>query len=223
MKDSDVSVIIPLYNRPRLIVEAVQSVLNQTVLPREIIVVDDGSTDESVAAVPVHPIVKVIALPHAGIASTMNHGVGLAQGSILAFLDSDDRWTTTKLEKQLARLNSTSGDELIFCLVRIFQDDQEASQPEEIVSGITKPTMILRRTLFDLIGPFPEGKGAHDFIDWYARAQELGLATHVIPEVLYERRIHDGNDGILQRDSQRANYFASLKNMLNRRRKNESS
>ena len=83
--------------------------------------------------------------------------------------------------------------------------------------------MLLRRTVFDLIGPFPEGEGAHDFIDWYARAQELGITTHVIPEVLYERRIHDGNDGTLQRARQRADYFASLKNMLNRRRKNDSS
>lgn len=223
MATEQVSVIIPLYNGSRFIAEAVHSVLQQTVPALEILVIDDGSTDNSIAAVPTHPKVNVIARPHAGIAPTLNHGVSCSRGSIFAFLDSDDRWMTTKLEKQLARLDSTTKNELIFSQARVFQENQEAPLEEEIVNGVAKSAMVLRRTTFDQIGPFPEKEGAHDFLDWYARAQELGLSTHVIPEVLYERRIHDSNDGILQRDRQRANYFASLKTMLDRRRKNEAT
>lgn len=222
MHDSDISVIIPLFNCARFITEAVNSVLGQTVKPREIIVVDDGSTDESIATVPRHPLVRVEARPHAGIAPTLNHGVSCAKGSILAFLDSDDLWLPTKLERQLARLNSTAEDELIFCHAQIFREGDAAGEMGETVTAISKSALLLRRRVFERIGPFPEEPGAHDFIAWYARACELRIASHVIPDLLHRRRIHGQNDGILNHARQRANYFASLKKVLERRRQSEN-
>lgn len=218
-----VSVIIPAYNRARYIAEAVHSVLQQTIPVFEVLVVDDGSTDATISAVPAHPKVRVIARPHAGIAPTVNHGVSQARGDVLAFLDSDDRWIPHKLELQLARLDSHAAPEIIFGQARIFQEGQPAAIPEETVNGVSKSALLLHRTVFDRIGSFPENPGAHDFLDWYARAQELNIATHVIPEVLFERRVHDQNDGLLQKDRQRANYFASLKTMLDRRRNSQTS
>ena len=222
MCDSDVSVIIPLFNCSAFVAEAVESVLGQTVPPREIIVVDDGSTDGSLMAVPKHPLVRVIARPHAGIAPTLNHGVRCATGSILAFLDSDDVWLPTKLAKQLAHLNASSANELIFGYSQVFVEGDMSESSTEAVPGVAKSALLLRKEVFDLIGPFAEGKGAHDFLDWYARARELQVFSHVIPEVLFRRRIHGQNDGILQQAQQRANYFASLKKVLDRRRQNES-
>jgi glycosyltransferase involved in cell wall biosynthesis len=219
---SNVSVIIPLYNCSRFIAEAVRSVLRQTVSVSEILVVDDGSTDDSVAAVPSDPLVSVIRRPHAGLAATLNHGVASAKGEILAFLDSDDRWLPTKLEKQLTHLAGSDGDILLFGQARVFREGAAPSASIEVVNGVAKSALLLTRSVFDRIGPFPTEEGAHDFLSWYARAQELGVSSHVIPEVLFERRIHGENDGILQKDRQRANYFASLKTMLDRRRQNES-
>ena len=223
MSTPAVSVIIPTYNRARYIAEAVQSVLQQTVPVLEILVVDDGSTDETIAAVPDHPWVRVIARPHTGIAPTVNHGVTQARGDVLAFLDSDDRWVPTKLELQLARLDSYAPPELIFGQARIFYEDQPASQPEEIVNGIGRSALLLRQSTFERIGPFPEQSDAHDVLDWYARAQELKIPTHIIPTVLFERRIHDQNEGTRQKERQRSLYLASIKTMLDRRRKNQTS
>jgi len=219
MPHLNVSVIIPLFNGARFVAEAVHSVLNQTYPIYEVLVIDDGSKDGSVAAVPVHEKVKVIERPHEGIAPTLNFGVTQATGQVLAFLDSDDRWLPSKLDQQLARLESAQLREIIFCRTRVFQGHQPVAADAEIVNGIAKSAMILRRDDFDLIGQFPSEAGAHDFLGWYARSVEVGLATHVIPEVLFERRVHDQNDGLLQREQQRTNYFGALKAMLDRRRK----
>lgn len=214
-----VSVVIPLFNNARFVAEAVHSVLDQTYPVHEVLVIDDGSDDGSVAAVPVHEKVKVITRPHEGIAPTLNFGVTQATGEVLAFLDSDDRWLPTKLERQLARLESSKAREIIFCQTRIFHGNQPVAENAEVVNAVAKPAMLLRRTDFELIGQFPTGEGAHDFLGWYARSLEVGLATHVIPEVLFERRVHDQNDGLLKREQQRTNYFETLKTMLDRRRK----
>ncbi len=222
MNNSTISTIIPLYNCSQYIGEAVQSVLDQTVPPSEIIVVDDGSTDESIAAVPNHPSVRVISRPHGGLARTLNHGVECSQGSILTFLDSDDRWLPTKVEQQVALLHSPEKPDLIFSQTRVFHEGNDNPEKNEVVNGVGKSAMMLRRSAFDRIGPFPEAEEAHDFIGWYARAREIGLSSHIIPEILYERRIHDSNDGILQQDRQRARYFSSIKAVLDRRRQQQS-
>lgn len=222
MTTAHISAIVPLYNCPRFISEAVNSILAQSLPVLEIIVVDDGSTDNSLSAVPTHPKVRLIPRPHAGLAATLNHGVSCAHGSILAFLDNDDRWLPSKLERQIEQLQSGDDTNLVFCQARVFQD-REASVPGiEIINGVSKSGMMLRRTAFNRIGPFPETTGEHDFIGWYARAQELGFSTTIVQEILYERRIHDRNDGILQRDRQRASYFTSIKALLDRRRKTHS-
>lgn len=222
MAADQISAIIPLYNCPQFIGEAVHSILEQTLPAFEIIVVDDGSTDNSLAAVPQHPKIRLIPRPHAGLAATLNHGVSCALGSILTFLDNDDRWLPTKLEQQVAQLRSEAKPDLIFCQARVFHDGDRHYREHDAINGVSKSGMMLRRSVFDQIGPFPEAANQHDFIGWYARAKELGLSTTIVPEILYERRIHDQNDGILQRDRQRSNYFSSIKAIIDRRRQQQA-
>ena len=98
-----VSVVIPTYNRARLVQEAVASVLAQSYRPLELIVVDDGSTDATGAALAGRPEVRVLSQPHTGMPGQVrNAGVRLARGEYLAFLDSDDLWQPPKLERQVA-------------------------------------------------------------------------------------------------------------------------
>jgi glycosyltransferase involved in cell wall biosynthesis len=98
----DVSVIIPTYNRARLVGEAIESVLCQTALPREIIVVDDGSTDDTLERlVPYESRVTVVKAKHGGIAHARNEGMRKATGTYVAFLDSDDRYLPHKLAVQV--------------------------------------------------------------------------------------------------------------------------
>ena len=96
----DISVIIPTYNRAQWLAKAIDSVLTQSFAPREIIVVDDGSSDETQAILARYPV-RSHFQQNAGPSAARNAGARLAQGQWLAFLDSDDSWCPEKLEKQV--------------------------------------------------------------------------------------------------------------------------
>ncbi|TVP43879.1 MAG: glycosyltransferase family 2 protein [Gemmatimonadales bacterium] len=102
MKDATISVIIPCYNRAGMIGDAIQSSLDQTHSPSEVIVVDDGSTDDSLAvARSFGPPVRTLHQENAGPAAARNAGIEAASGEFVAFLDSDDLWKPAKLERQI--------------------------------------------------------------------------------------------------------------------------
>ena len=102
-----VSVVIPTFERRRSVIEAVSSALGQTVGDIELIVVDDGSTDGTAAAVgAIDARVKVVRRPNGGPAAARNTGIRHAQAPIVAFLDSDDRWLPRHLEQILGLLDS---------------------------------------------------------------------------------------------------------------------
>ncbi|ALL04401.1 hypothetical protein AQ505_02130 [Pedobacter sp. PACM 27299] len=102
-----VTVIIPVYNAEKTIGRALASVLNQTIAPYEIIIIDDGSHDNSSLIVQEHidlnPMFKfhLIKKSNGGVSSARNVGLKKATGNYIAFLDSDDEWFLDKLEKQL--------------------------------------------------------------------------------------------------------------------------
>ncbi len=98
-----ISVIIPTYNRKKSLIQAIQSVLEQTHTTYEVIVVDDGSTDLTEAVIAEQfPEIKYHSQPHQGVSAARNLGISLAQGQWLAFLDSDDLWLAKKLELQVS-------------------------------------------------------------------------------------------------------------------------
>ncbi len=97
----DVSVIISTYNRAGLLVRAIQSVYAQTLLPREVIVVDDGSTDGTEDVIRTQfPEVRYYYQSNRGVSAARNRGLGEAQGAWIALLDSDDEWRPKKLARQ---------------------------------------------------------------------------------------------------------------------------
>lgn len=103
MKRNTVSVVIPYYRARRTIGRAVRSVLAQTALPYEILIVDDGSHDDSADVIKeLGSALTLIRKPNGGAASARNLGIDKARGEWIAFLDADDYWEPTKLERQLA-------------------------------------------------------------------------------------------------------------------------
>lgn len=104
-----VSVIIPVYNVEQYITQAVQSVLNQTYPHWELLIIDDGSPDQSVNICQQFEDsrIKIISQANRGLAGARNTGIREAQGEYLAFLDGDDLWTVNKLEKHLEHLESS--------------------------------------------------------------------------------------------------------------------
>ena len=102
-----ISVIIPVYNRDKLLKRAVESVLKQSYQNFELIVVDDGSDDDIAAVMNKYKDkrIKLLKTPHSGVSAARNAGVDHAKYDYIAFLDSDDQWLKTKLEKQVNSLS----------------------------------------------------------------------------------------------------------------------
>ncbi|MGZ5030570.1 MAG: glycosyltransferase family 2 protein [Methylobacter sp.] len=103
-----VSIVIPTYNRARLLPAAIESVLGQGYPNTEIIIVDDGSTDETQEVLSgFGNRINILTQENKGAAAARNHGIRSSKGDIVAFLDSDDLWLPTKLERQVALLEKT--------------------------------------------------------------------------------------------------------------------
>lgn len=109
-----VSVVVPALNAGKTIRETLHSISQQTYRAIEVVVVDDGSTDETAEIARRHsvadPRFRVVSKPNGGVASARNEGIGASKGEFVAFIDADDLWHPTKIEKQLATLLSGGGD-----------------------------------------------------------------------------------------------------------------
>lgn len=127
-----VSAIIPTYNRGNLVGEAVDSVLGQTYPNVEAIVVDDGSTDDTQAQLKRYGNrIRVISQRNAGPSAARNRGIAASRGALISFLDSDDLWLPTKLERQV-KLLQEAGETVPCCLCNIMMrwNDREIASFE---------------------------------------------------------------------------------------------
>ena len=122
-----VSIIIPTYNREEFISDAILSCLNQTYKNIEIIVIDDGSTDNTKTILEDFTIrynnkIKYFSKENSGVSSARNFGISLSRGEFIQFLDSDDLIDQTKLEKQVKCLNKNKDIFGVYCGTRYFKD-----------------------------------------------------------------------------------------------------
>jgi glycosyltransferase involved in cell wall biosynthesis len=220
-----VSVVIPLFNSQRYVGQAIESVLGQTCPPSQLIVVDDGSTDNSRSIVQRYlPRVEYVWQPNSGVGAARNRGVSLCRGELLAFLDDDDRWLPNKLAQQLRALAEDPTRDMVSGLVRQFvSPDIEAAAakrvrvPPEAMPAVLPGAMLIRKEAFLRVGFFREDCRLGETVDWWCRAIESGVKGFTIAEVVLERRVHDENAGIMYRDA-RTDYARILKAALDRRR-----
>ena len=163
-----VSVVIPTYNREKTITKAVQSVLDQTYTDLEVIIVDDGSKDQTKSVIDniKDERVKYFFQKNSGACIARNAGIQYAKGDYIAFHDSDDIWRKDKLEKQMQALLS-SGADIVFCKLVIHKTTGELQyKPEKCKTGIMNPvvnlfgigtqTLLAHRYVFDDVKFDPE-------------------------------------------------------------------
>ena len=215
------SVVIPAYNAAATIGEAIHSILQQTVQPEKILVVDDGSTDDTGAvARQCAPAVVVLRQPNAGGAAATNRGIDAVETPLFACLDADDLWLPEKTARQLARLEADPGLDGVFAQMRLFQHGQSADPDAPVRDAWGRPTMLIRTDRARMVGPLvePPGSGGRgDMVDWISRARDLGLRLMMMPEVLALRRVMPGSmsHGFDKRD---VGYLLAVKAALDRRR-----
>jgi glycosyltransferase involved in cell wall biosynthesis len=220
-----ISVIIPVYKCERYLSEAIASVLRQQYRRTEIIVVDDGSTDDS-AAVAKHfqSKVRYFYQSHSGASAARNRGAELSKGKYLAFLDSDDIWEENKLAYQMEAFHDDPDLDIVFGHVKQFYSpelDESIKRkihcPAEKMPGYYPSTMLIKRESFFRAGPFQAGLKIGEFIDWYLKAKECGLKSIVLPDIVAKRRIHTNNQSINEKKYQ-SDIVRILKKSLDRRR-----
>jgi glycosyltransferase involved in cell wall biosynthesis len=112
---TSVSVIVPTYNSGRFLGEAIDSILAQTVVPDQIIVVDDGSTDDTEQVMARYPQVEYIRQANGGVSSARNAGLDAARGDFVTFLDADDRWRPEFVERMLSCVSDDPSIVFAFC------------------------------------------------------------------------------------------------------------
>lgn len=185
-----VSVIIPTFNRGWILGEAVQSVIDQTYRPLEIIVVDDGSTDDTQKLL--HTFdrqIEVIFQENKGVSAARNTGIRRSRGDLIALLDSDDLWTPDKIQRQVTFFNDHP--DAMICQTqeiwvrngrRVNPKNKHAKQGGMIFESslelclVSPSAVMMRPALFDLKGYFDERLPACEDYDLWLRVS----ATHPI-------------------------------------------
>lgn len=204
-----VSVIIPNYNYEAYIAGTIDSVLAQTYSNIEIIVVDDGSKDNSLSVLEKYGNrIKVIAQKNQGVSLARNNGVAASQGEYVAFLDADDIWLSSKIEKQLEKFSVGEEVGLVHCsMLYIDTNDQITGEnrngkegwlaadvlllEEGATVGIGS-TSLVRKTVFDEVGGFdPRQTTAADWDFSYRVAKRYKIGF--VSEPLVRYRLHGSN------------------------------
>ena len=196
-----VSVIIPVYNGSRYLTEALDSVVQQTYQPIEIIVIDDGSTDNSVNIVRSYKQVRFTYQSNQGVAVARNVGISQARGEFIALLDQDDRWTPNKLSVQINYLLEHENIGYTLAKMRVFLEAGtekpswlKAEYISEDISGYILGALVVRKPILEKVGEFnPNYKFGNDS-DWFFRAKDAGIPMAILPETLLYKRVHSANE-----------------------------
>ena len=200
-----VSVIIPCFNAEKYIEQTLNSVLNQTFPANEIIVVDDGSSDNSVNILKTFGTkIRLITQPNSGVSAARNNGIKHAFGEWIAFVDSDDIWTQDKLQQQISSIGDKQWSHTNSLYFGANQNGKTTRsdlttlhsgmvfEPLLVENFITTSTVLIKKETLIHYGCFDEELFAmEDWFLWLKIAKTEPL--HYCPEVLTEYRVHIGS------------------------------
>ena len=204
----DVSVVIPTFNRWPMLAEAVASVMEQIAVDIELIIVDDGSTDETAARLPslaealgtAQRPLRILRTENHGPAAARNRGFAASRASLVAFLDSDDLWLTRKLERQVGYMRKNP-ECLAMQTEEIWIRDQVLVNPgrrhrkrngdfflDSLRTCLVSPSAVIMRTrAFEMLGGFDEDMRAAEDYDLWLRLL-LEHPVELLAEPLVIRR-----------------------------------
>jgi len=209
MASPTVSVVIPTYNHAQFLRAAIQSVLDQTFRDWEAVIVNNYSEDETVEIVASYddPRIRLVDFHNHGIiAAARNHGIALAQGEFVAFLDSDDTWYPEKLKRCIEKLQE--GNDVVchgeawvkagFPARRVLYGPQRRTDYSSLLydgNCLSTSAIVVRKTALYQVDGFCEDASmvtAEDYELWLKLAK-VGCRFALVDEILGEYRIHGGN------------------------------
>lgn len=207
MKFPSISVVIPTYNRANYLALSVQSVLEQDVPVLEILIVDDGSSDDTAEVVARLPgPIRYLPQKNAGPAAARNRGIRAAEGDWVALLDSDDLWEPGKLRRQLELANADPRIGMVHGAARIIDQAGKLtgvlwSKPSyrgdcfeqlSIANGVNASSVLVKRTLLEQVGGYDERFVALENWElWLRLSRHCHFAYSEQPLSRY--RLHGGN------------------------------
>lgn len=201
-----VSIVMPVFNAAAYVKETIDSALEQTYRDIEIIAVDDGSSDGSLALLRSYePRIKVLNQVNCGQGRARNRGVELSTGELLAFLDADDLWDPTKVERQVSVLTQHPDALAAYCDHRIIDAKGKVTGPSgalaqprtsgqllrNLILGnfiISPSLMMMRRTAFEQVGGFDESLRQNDDYDLWMRVAANGPILYMLDTLVSYRR-----------------------------------
>ena len=211
-----ISVVVPLYNHREFIGEAIASIFRQTVAPAEVIVVDDGSTDDSADVMrrlcERHPEIVFWSQPNQGAHQALNAAIHRATGEFIAILNSDDVYAPRRLESCAAAMMADAGTAAVATHVRFIGPDGEQitnawyqqaltvlDQTGDLPLALANANLLvstsnyfIRRSVFREVGYFSPLRYTHD-LDFALRLLASGKALRLLPEALLDYRLHGRN------------------------------
>ncbi len=199
-----ISIIIPVYNCERYIAEAIKSAINQTWEDKEIIVIDDGSTDGTADIVKEYKVTYIYK-SNGGTGSALNMGIKLARGDWIKWLSADDVLYPDALELMMRHVVTTSNhDNMIFYtdydiidkdgkILKKFQETRRVNQKKDIMRAFygNGSSSLIHKHVFDKIGLFQEISHSEDYEFWL-RATFNGVKLELIQENTLQYRTHPG-------------------------------
>ncbi len=227
-----ISVIIPVHNATRTLAATVQSVLAQSFTNFELVLIDDGSTDDSLSVMldlaMADARIHVLAQSNKGVAATRNLGVESSSAPLIAFLDADDLWHKEKLARHVAFHKADADVDVSYARIAFIDPKAEHGRGARTTSSIergvltlqqilaenpvcTMSNMVVTRACFDLVGPFLADMSFAEDQEWLARAADRGFVIEGLDEVLVDYRLsHDGLSVNLERMHAGWQHLASL-------------
>ncbi len=228
-----ISVIVPVFNGASRVGDALASIAAQTAGTFQVIAVDDGSLDDSVAAIEHcradleaqgHELMVLQHDANRGVADARNTGIAAADGAFVAFLDQDDEWLPDRTAMLQAALE-LHGADAVFGRMQ-FIDDTTAREawhrPEWFAEpdhrGNAMGALLVRRTVFEHVGLLPAGmRSGYDDVDWILRLRDSSLAVVDIDHLVLKRHVHDSNHS-RQAAQQSADLLAAVRAHQQRRK-----
>lgn len=222
-----VDIVLTSYNSGEFLSDALDSVASQTLPARRVIVVDDGSSDGSVArTIAGRANITVIRQQNAGASAARNTGMAASRADAALIFDHDDLLSLNAIEVLVAAMDTGHHVDMVHGSVREFVDDRVPLPPgvravERVLPSRLSGSTLIRRSLWDQVGGFVPSMRKGEWIDWIDRSSTHGANVVVIDDVILHRRIHGRN--MTADAGSKSQYLAVARAALLRKREGPSS